>query len=49
MFHYILAQYLHLHGQPEAAGRYWKRCMDWHGMIATYRTLAGAALIEQDM
>src|SRR5208282_5232774 len=47
MFHYVLAQYLNLHGQKEAAQRYAKRCMAWPKIGVRYRTLAGAMLVGQ--
>lgn len=43
-FHYLLGQYLNLHGRPEAADDCWKRCMGWPKLIDRFRTLAGAAL-----
>jgi len=48
-FHFMLAQYLNQHGQPEAADRYAKRCMGWTWMTAPFRTLAGAMLVEHEV
>jgi hypothetical protein len=46
-FHYFLGKYLSLHGKPDQAVRYWKKCMGCPTMYAMCRTLAGAELVER--
>ena len=48
-FHFLLAEYLHLHGQRENADRYWKQCMGWPNVAVPYRTFAGAMLVEHNV
>jgi tetratricopeptide (TPR) repeat protein len=45
-FHFAMAHYCRLHGRPEDADRYAKRCMGWTTIDAPYRTLAGAILVD---
>jgi tetratricopeptide (TPR) repeat protein len=44
-FHYLLGQYLDVHGRHESADRCWKQCMSWP-RSGIHRTLAGAMLLE---
>jgi len=46
MFRYFLAKYLSLHGKPDKAVEFWKKCMiDTECLSHLYRSLAGAELL----
>jgi tetratricopeptide (TPR) repeat protein len=47
VFNYFLGRYLDLHGKPDLAIKYWKKCMGETERINEFhRTLAAAALME---
>ena len=48
-YQYSAAQYCLVHGRPQDAIRYFKLCMGSPRINVPYRTLAGAALLEQDI
>ena len=44
--HYFTGKYLELHGKPELAVEYWKKCMAHYAITSLNRTLAGAELVR---
>ncbi len=45
--HYFTGKYLDLHGRPELAVEYWKKCMAHYVKDSLSRTLAGSELVQR--